>query len=133
MSQKVRAVVIDDLDYCRDLLACFLVEQGYQVESYASAKSSSVCSRKGGRCPSEHACADLLLTDNKMPLLTGIEFVEDQAANGCKLVAGKKAILSGSWTDEELEKARALGCKTFEKPYNLQALNDWLNATEVRT
>ena len=132
MPAKFKAVVIDDVDLCRDFLADVLEDRGYQVDKYANAHSLSFCSQVGEHCQAEQACADLLLTDNRMPLLTGLDMIEKQRARGCKLVAGNRAVLSGSWSKEDQNQARSLGCQTFEKPYDLKGINDWLSVCEGR-
>ena len=132
MPAKFKAVVIDDVELCRDFLAEVLEDRGYQVDKYAYAHSLPFCSQVGEHCQSEQACADLLLTDNQMPLLNGLDMIEAQRARGCKLVAGSRAVLSGSWSRDEQQKAQALGCQAFEKPYDLKGISDWLSACEGR-
>ena len=124
--KKLKAVVIDDLDWCRELLTEILEEKGYAVRSYAQAETFPFCSDPTRPCQSSEACADLLLTDNRMPNLTGLEMVAQQRARGCKLCQGKRAVISGSWTGAERGRAHALGCHVLEKPFNLKGLQAWL-------
>jgi CheY-like chemotaxis protein len=105
-----------------------LQASGYQVDSYATAEAMPFCNRASGRCTCQVACADLLLTDNRMPALTGLEMLELQQRKGCKLSQGNRAVLSGTWTLEEKRQAEQLGCKVFEKPFDLALLDSWLEA-----
>lgn len=130
MSQKFNAVVIDDDLFCREFMAEVLEDRGYQVARYAAAVSLPFCLCPEGNCQRQQSCADLLLTDNQMPRLSGLEMIEQLQARGCKLAVGSRAVLSGSWSQSELEKAEQLGCKTFTKPYDLQEIDAWLSACE---
>ncbi len=130
MAKKLKAVVVDDLDFCRELLTEVLQMRGYEVASYAQAEAVPFCSGEGGRCRTDAACADLLLTDNRMPGLTGLQMLEKQQARGCKLCQRHPALLSSCLTHEELSKANSLGCQVFEKPFDLGRLSAWLDACE---
>lgn len=133
MPQKFKAVVIDDVEMCREFLKDILEDRGYEVDNYASAESFVCYSNAAESCPVEKPCADLLLTDNRMPLLTGLQFIEQQRARGCKLTLGSRAVISGSWTREDQKKAKELGCQTFEKPYDLKGISAWLSSCEEST
>ena len=60
--------------------------------------------------------------------MPGLEFIENQKRNGCKVQ--NVAVMSGSWTDEELEHAKRLGCHTFNKPCKIYEIKKWLDACE---
>jgi CheY-like chemotaxis protein len=130
MRQKFKAVVIDDDEMCREFLANVLQDRGYAVDTYAFAHAFPFCRNKAEQCQAEQACADLLLTDNRMPLLTGLDMIQKLRSRGCKLMAGSLAILSGNWEQEDWRKAQVLGCQTFEKPYDLKKIADWLSSCE---
>jgi CheY-like chemotaxis protein len=132
MTHKFKAVIIDDVDLCRNFLTDVLEDRGYEVDSYSFAQTFPFCSKHGAQCQREQACADLLLTDNRMPVLTGLELIEKQQARGCKMAAGSRAVVSGCWTKEDRQKAKELGCQTFEKPYDLKGIYAWLNTCEER-
>ena len=78
------------------------------------------------RCPMETPCYNVLLTDNQMPGMTGLEFLEQQRRCGCKIPDHRKAIISGTWTKENLDKAAQLGCQVFHKPYQYDQISHWL-------
>ncbi len=63
-----------------------------------------------------------------MPYMKGLEFIEHQRRNACKVT--NIAVMSGRWTDEELEHAKRLGCHTFNKPVKIDEIKKWLNACE---
>ncbi len=127
---KPRAIVIDDDEGCRNLITLILKQRGYEVVSLSDPTVCPLYDDLLAVCPHEDACGDFLLTDQRMPKMTGLEFVETQGRRGCKGVVNKKAVLSASWTPEELEKAEELGCKVFRKPYDVKAIADWLDEQE---
>ena len=53
--------------------------------------------------------------------------MEGQIKRGCK--CKHFALLNGDWIKEDLETARQLGCKIFEKPFTKKLL-DWLDVIE---
>jgi CheY-like chemotaxis protein len=130
MTRKLKAVVIDDLDLFRDFLTELLKERGYDVVSYAAPDEFGCGSNGECHCPKEQKDVDLLLTDNRMKPVSGLGLIEQQLHTNCRQLAKNRAVLSGSWTREEKEKAERLGCQTFEKPCNLGTLSAWLDKCE---
>lgn len=130
MTEKIKIVVIDDVASCRNFLIDVLEDRGYEVASFGNAEEFICQCSATEHCPVNTPCADLLLTDNQMPRLTGLEMIEAQLAKGCKLQTGQRAIMSGSWTGEELDRAQSFGCQTFEKPC-LEGLRTWLDKFEL--
>lgn len=130
MQPKARAIIIDDDASCRALLEVLLKQRGYEVISLSDPTACPLYAGSQCSCPQDHACGDFLLTDNRMPRMTGIEFVERQSQRGCKGIVGNKAILSGTWAEDELAHAERLGCQVFDKPYNFREIMAWLDERE---
>lgn len=122
---KPRIIVIDDNDGIRQALTLLLEKYGYEVIPGAEPTICPVYSVKGS-CPHEDVCGDFLLTDNQMPIMTGLEFIETQSQKGCKGVMTCKAVMSGTWSSEDLLKAEKLGCKIFFKPLRIEEIIQWL-------
>jgi YesN/AraC family two-component response regulator len=76
-------------------------------------------------CPLDHACADIIISDVNMPIQTGLELIKDRKQNGCK--AKFRALMSGGWSDLDLQHAQELGCHVFHKPFNLKEMIQWLD------
>lgn len=127
---QLRAIVIDDDEACRLLLVQMLKRRGYEVFSLPSPEACPVFKDSECTCPKDAACGDFLLTDNQMPGITGLEFVARQVQAGCKGDVSNKAVLSGTWSQEELWQAQQLGCKVFDKPYRTGEIEAWLDARE---
>ena len=128
---KYRAIVIDDMDFCRELLTDFLQDRGYQVISFPDPTTCPLFPARQSECPKQFACADFLLTDNRMPHLAGVDFLELQAQGKCKIEVSRKAILSAYWTVEDLSRVEQLGCRSVSKPYDLKRLGSWLDSQEA--
>jgi CheY-like chemotaxis protein len=130
MQLKFRAIVVDDMDFCRDLLADFLNERGYEVFSFPDVTACPLFPARNSSCPQQNACADFLLTDNRMPHMQGLDFLELQRQGKCPITTARKAIFSAHWTAEELSRAEQLECQIFHKPYDLLTLSSWLDQQE---
>ncbi|BCR04504.1 hypothetical protein DESUT3_15730 [Desulfuromonas versatilis] len=127
---KFRAIVLEDDEGCRELLTVILRQRGYEVLSFADPTVCPIFSEPMNACPHEDACGDILVSDNHMPRLSGIEFVEAQTLRGCKGIIQNKAIISANWSQEEREKAERLGCRIFSKPFDIDEICNWLEERE---
>ncbi len=120
------ALILEDNSECRDLLAEMLAERGMKVtqysdpESYLAARSPEDCANG---CP----CVNFILTDNHMLKMTGLEYLEQRKEKGCKFNYDRAAIISGNLSNEEIKRARQLGCRIFIKPFKIDAINLWLD------
>ena len=125
-----RAIVIDDMMFCRDLLTDFLEDRGYQVLCYPDITSCPLFPSHMVEYGETASYADFLLTDNRMPYMQGLDFLELQSQGECQIKIYGKAIFSAHWTQEELKRAEQLNCEIFHKPYDLSKLSRWLDKQE---
>ncbi|OEU72883.1 MAG: hypothetical protein BA864_14295 [Desulfuromonadales bacterium C00003093] len=131
MAIEKTALVIDDDNICLTLLSELLDEERYKVATF-SRPTCYMTLQETDRCPMETPCYNVLLTDNQMPGMTGLEFLEMQRCKGCKIPDHHKAIISGSWTRGDLDKAAQLGCQVFHKPYAFNQIITWLEASQEK-
>jgi len=129
---RPRAIIFEDDDTLRALLLNILHQRDYEVISASSPMGCPVYEDLTALCPHEYACGDFLITDNNMPAMTGLEFVQAQEQRGCKGVVRNKAVMSACWADNELTLANSLGCKVFKKPFRISEINNWLDEREKR-
>lgn len=129
---RIRSLLLEDDEGILDALVGILEDRGYEVIAFREPKTCPVYREDGCSCPRDHACADILITDNRMPRMTGLEFIEHQLRNGCKLSVENKAVLSASLTDDERIRAEGLGCRVFVKPALYEDLEAWLENVERR-
>ena len=73
-------------------------------------------------------CADVILSDVRMPGANGLDFIQAMLEKKCK--RPHLAIMSGSLTNAENERAAGLGCKVFQKHFLMTELIEWLQQVE---
>lgn len=129
---RLRIFVFEDNDALRSAISSLLEIRGYEVLSYSEPLLCPAYLNRECPCPQNHACGDVFITDNVMPNMTGLDFIESQKRHGCKAIAKNKAVMSATWTDAELERAKELDCKTFQKPFETNELLSWLAECEKR-
>jgi CheY-like chemotaxis protein len=132
MPGKFRAIVIDDMDFCRELLADYLESRGYEVFCFPDVTSCQLFNNHNAICHGETPCADVLLLDNLMPQMKGIDFLELLQQSRCQMSIESRAIFSANWSAEDLGRAVHLGCQVFHKPYDFNLLDNWLTEQEQR-
>jgi CheY-like chemotaxis protein len=120
------ALVFDDNLACQALLSEVLEEQDFNVTSYADP-IDFITEHPETHCPRKSPCVNLILTDNQMPGMTGIELLEQLKKKGCKIADNRKAIISGNWSTDQLSRAKDIGCKIFFKPTPIEEIHAWLN------
>jgi CheY-like chemotaxis protein len=127
---KARVFVFEDNETLRSMLCLVLESRGYEVMCYSEPGLCPMHLDRKCPCPHQYACADAIITDLNMPHITGLEFLEDRIQNGCKVKC--RAVMSGGWTDEGLDRAKRLGCQVFEKPFRFDELMRWLDECEKK-
>jgi DNA-binding response OmpR family regulator len=91
-----------------------LTEHGYDVSTYESPAFAQAI-----------GVPDLVVSDNRMPHVTGMEYVRRLLHDGC--MVRHIALMSGDWDYRDIHEAEAMGCKIFHKPFSMGALQSWLN------
>jgi len=126
------ALVFDDDIFFRNFLTETLASLHLEVTTFSS--HASFLSRINAECGLGDAtpCPDFILTDNQMPGMTGLEFVKRIKLMGCKIPNQNIAIISGRWTEEELDAANQLGCKVFQKYNSPDQIRAWIEEAEKR-
>ena len=125
---RIRVFVFEDDDIIRSLLWEILDRRGYEVFTFPDPGSCPLHLASGCLCPVEEACGDIIISDLRMPNMSGLEFVQNQMKKGCKLK--NVALISGAWSDTDLQSARRLGCQPFQKPFKIDEINTWLDECE---
>jgi FixJ family two-component response regulator len=127
--RKPRVIIFDDDVMLLELLELYFDKWGYEVFSY---QTPIVClfNNSAGSCESLAPCADLVISDFKMPQMTGIELFQLQAQRGCRVDKKMKAIMSGHADGALLKQCKDLGYKFFKKPFYSSELYAWASECE---
>jgi DNA-binding response OmpR family regulator len=125
----LRTFIFDDDELIRKTLSFFLKSEGYEVYDFPRPDLCPYYLDQQCECEDYRLCADVFITDLNMPGESGIDFVEKQIRNGCKVK--NIAVMSADWDSPAIEHAKALGCKIFQKPFSIIELRDWLAHIKV--
>jgi len=125
---KYRALVLDDYDIIISMLTEFLTNRDYEVFSFNTPMVCPLQLIPECNCNENEVCVDVIISDIEMPGMTGLSFIENHREKGCK--CQNVAVISGSWTANDLAKAEELGCKIFHKPFSMEKLGVWLDGVE---
>jgi len=130
--RKPRAIIFDDEIILLDLFKKWMVQRGYEVLTYHEPIVCPLYEKHADTCIQEHKCADLVITDFKMPLMTGLELLQSQHKRGCKLDVKHKAVISGDLESENKRLITEMGVSFFQKPLMIPEFSEWLNGCEKR-
>jgi CheY-like chemotaxis protein len=127
-SLKIRSFVFEDDPAIRAVLTSMLVDRGHEVFAFDTPAKCRHWRSPECPCPDGYTCADIMITDNQMPLISGLDFVRHQKKRGCG--CRHYAVISRKWEPEDLEQAHELGCMMFLKPFGLSEMDRWLDIAE---
>lgn len=129
-AKKLRIMIIEDELCIRDSLTWFLEDLGHEV---IAAEIPADCHvYLGHTCKREISCTDVLLIDQHLPGMKGLDFIEVLVERGCKGITSNMLLMSGDSTSIDREKAKRLGCTVVQKPMDFEFLNNWLESLEGR-
>lgn len=108
-------LLVDDHQMAREALKQFLEAQGYSIEEAENGAIGLALIQQG-------RSFDLVISDNQMPVMTGVEFIQ-RLAQLSYISTHPLILYSGQLTPELEQQVRALGVyAVLQKPYNLQDL-----------
>ncbi len=126
-----RAIVIDKDESFRKALSSVLEKRGYEVYAVPDPAFCPIYLNQECDCALAHVCTNIMIVDINQPGMKGLEFIQSQKKNRCKVK--NIAIMSASWEGSELEQIESLGCKIFTKPFKRDELGIWLEDCEKQT
>ena len=85
----LRVLVIDDDVWCLAIAEEYFSHKGFEVTSLISA-TCPMMDKGLDECPYEFPRYNILLTDNAMPQMTGLEFLEYIEERNCKIPSNNK-------------------------------------------
>ena len=117
-ARPVRILLAEDDTEMRELMAGSLRQQGYEVTAVGDGKE--LCRTLAPQlAPPDAGKFDVVVSDNRMPGLTGLSVLEGLRA----LARLPPMILVTAFGDEETHRrARALGSAILDKPFEIEDL-----------
>ncbi|MDY6855412.1 MAG: response regulator [Thermodesulfobacteriota bacterium] len=125
-----RAFVFDDESVIREMIWSLLDARSYEVFTFPHPGLCPQFEMNACPCVLNNPCTDIILSDLNMPVSKGLDFIKAQIKKGCQ--CKNIAIMSGYWTEDEMSKAKSIGCKIFIKPFKIKVLIQWLDEVEAR-
>lgn len=126
----MRILVFEPDNSLRELLRIYLAGQGHEVLAFRDPKVCPLYENLGDelcRCPKDAPCGDVVIIDNKMPLISAIDFLRIQRRRGCKALDANKAVMSASMTRQLETELAEFGCHHIRKPFQLSRIREWVD------
>lgn len=123
---ELTAVVFDDDEIFHVLFTRIFKSNKINVICYSKPDLYFCMQPEIEKCPVDSPCVDFLLTDQMMPDMTGLEFLQRARQLDCKIPDCCKAIISGNWVDEDIEEAKKLVRNVFVKSESKELILGWI-------
>ncbi|MHB8880864.1 MAG: PilZ domain-containing protein [Thermodesulfovibrionales bacterium] len=131
--RKPRVNIFDDDATNLTMLKTFLATLDFEVLAFESPVICPIYKdHADNKCSRSIPCADIVLTDNQMPRMSGLEMLVRQAQGGCPIDSRNKALMSGDHNVDSDKRLEGLGCAFFKKPFKLHDISIWLEACKER-
>jgi DNA-binding response OmpR family regulator len=130
--RKRRVIVIDDEPSILELFTDLFTPRGYEVITHTEPVGCTVYADSKTACNFAYPCSDIMITDDLMPRMNGLEMLRIQQRNGCKMDTRNKALMSGDIDDGKQKELDTLGCRYFPKPFALRSMESWIAECERR-
>ena len=131
-TRPIKVIIFeDDCDMAR-LLETVISSLGFEVSTYSDPLLCPVYREPKCTCPMDSPCADIVITDYRMPNMTGTELLQLQDARGCKTKLENKAIVSASVSTLEKDNLASLGCHYISKPFRIAEVKQWVEECAAR-
>lgn len=123
-----RALLLEDEDACRNILIQAFEDYDIHVDAY----QDPTCFLKNfEKCPVSKSCFDFILTDNQMPHMTGLDFLQVLEEIECIIPVQNRAIISGNLSQSDFIRIKQLGVKYFYKPCPISEIYKWLDGLGI--
>lgn len=129
--RKLRILVFDDEEPILTLFREFFSGKDCEVLTYPEPVVCPIydCTHS---CPSLSPCADVVITDYKMPGMNGLQLLRKQVRMGCALPLKNKALISGHCDEAAQAEIEGMGYVFFPKPISFSKMRQWLRECRER-
>jgi CheY-like chemotaxis protein len=121
---KLRVLVFEDDDPIRRMLQMALERIGCEVHAYANPDLCPLVHEQPCPCRESQVCADAVISDVNMPVMSGLELVGSLQDHGCNV--RRYLLASGNWSEWQANRARQMGCEVIGKPFDLRFILKWV-------
>lgn len=128
-----RILIIDDEEGIREILGVYCEMLGYEAVLAADPSFCQSFHTDNQQCTNENPCTDILIIDQNLPGMKGLDLIERQVEKGCKVPPQCKAVISASLSDDEFRQAKTIGCHVMQKPITFEIFESWLQSLEGKT
>jgi CheY-like chemotaxis protein len=126
-SKILKAKLIDDELLLSAVIKKVLQRYGCHVQTFSDpTKACRASVDPSFKCSLEAPCADVIITDLRMPSMNGLEFLKLQRQCGCKVLDANKALMSAIITTHQQKELFELGHFFFQKPFKLNDVEHWI-------
>lgn len=126
----VKVLLFDDDKDILETLGEYLCDNDYDVETYSDPSKWRCCKSGSDVCPIDESetCTDIIITDIRMPNMTGVDFIRSLEKKKCKVK--NIAFMTGAANEDQLQFVQDNGYKLFKKPFNLDEIESWIKSCE---
>jgi len=114
---RIRVLIFDDDDAIRDLLKAVVKIKGYEIFDYRNPSECSISINEKCNC-GQSQCTDVIMTDIEMPIVNGIEFINDLSSKGCKV--NNILIISGQVEPQTMDDVKNKNIRFIKKPFSIR-------------
>lgn len=115
--KRIRVLIFDDEEMIRNIFKVALQGRDYEILDYENPAMCPVYLEPECNCPFNTMCADIIITDIRMPEVNGFEFIKKQKEKGCKVE--HIVMISAYAADDMLKEIERLGVKFLKKPFSI--------------
>ncbi|GAB4168454.1 MAG: hypothetical protein Kow00100_08500 [Geothermobacteraceae bacterium] len=124
---RLRIFVIDPVDSTRESLAMLLADLGHEVIACSEPAFCPGYNSDCG-CSLDHACADVLVISQYLPVRRGLDFMRSLLVQGCRGLTRHMLLICDPNEGDCCTQAKELGARSLQTPLDRTHLNDLLTA-----
>ena len=131
--KKLQILIFEDEPSMASLLKQIVLMSGHDVQVYSDPTICPIYHDHGFECPRETPCADVIISDQKMPNISGFDFFKLQRNRGCKALDKNKALITAGEISHDLRSEMdEIGFHYIKKPFRVTEITHWIDECSKR-